>query len=90
MDAARDRTDISGEQWHEERPAPDWAAEMGDILGQVERWRMKAHELRAASDGLSNAAARDALLEMAEGYDRLADDMEHLEIKQRARKASRS
>ncbi len=60
---------------------------MGDILGQVQRWRMKADELRTAAESLSNAVAQDAVLEMADGYDRLADNMEDLEIKLRARKA---
>ncbi len=60
---------------------------MGDILGQVQRWRMTADELRAAAESLSNAVAQDAMLEMADGYDRLADNMEDLEIELRARKA---
>jgi hypothetical protein len=58
---------------------------MGDILGEVECWRAKADELRAAADRLSNAVAGDVLLEMADGYDRLADNMEDLEASKRAR-----
>jgi len=58
---------------------------MGDILSEVQRWRAKADELRAAAEMLSNAVARDSLLEMADGYDRLADHMEDLEAKKRAR-----
>jgi hypothetical protein len=34
---------------------------------------------------LSNAVARDSLQEMADGYDRLADNMEDLEVGKRAR-----
>jgi hypothetical protein len=59
---------------------------MGDILGEVQRWRLKADELRATADMLRNAVARDSLLEMADGYDRLADHMEDLEAKKRARR----
>jgi len=58
---------------------------MGDILSEVQRWRLKAEELRAAAENLSNAVARDSLQEMADGYDRLADNMEDLEIEKRAR-----
>ena len=57
---------------------------MGDILSEVQRWRLKAEELRATADVLTNEVARDSLLEMAEGYDRLADHMEDLEAKRRA------
>jgi hypothetical protein len=58
---------------------------MGDILGEVQRWRLKADELRATAETLSNAVARDSLQEMADGYDRLADDMEDLEAEKRAK-----
>jgi hypothetical protein len=59
---------------------------MGDILSEVQRWRLKAEELRAAADMLSNAVARDSLQEMADGYDRLAGHMEALDAKKRARR----
>jgi len=55
---------------------------MGDILSQVERWRLYAVELRTQAEGLSNAVAKDAMLEMAESYDKLADRMEKLAAKQ--------
>jgi hypothetical protein len=58
---------------------------MGDILTEVQRWRAKADELRAATETLSNAVAKDSLLEMADGYDQLADHMEDLEARKRAR-----
>lgn len=58
---------------------------MSDILTEVQRWRAKADELRVATGMLSNAVAKDSLLEMADGYDRLADDMEDLEARKRAR-----
>ena len=58
---------------------------MGDILAHVVRWRAKADELRATAQTLSNAVARDSLQEMADGYDRLADNMEDLEVETRAR-----
>ena len=57
---------------------------MGDILSEVQRWRLKAEELRAAADTLSHAIAQDSLQEMADGYDRLADHMEDLEARKRA------
>jgi len=58
---------------------------MGDILREVQRWRAKADELRATAEGLSNVVAGDALLQMADGYDLLADNMEDLEASKRAR-----
>jgi hypothetical protein len=58
---------------------------MGDILSEVLRWRAKADELRAATEQLTNQVARDSLLEMADGYDQLADAMEDREIERRAR-----
>ena len=59
---------------------------MNGILSEVQRWRIKADELRATADVLSNAVARDSLLEMADGYDQLADNMEDLESRKRARR----
>lgn len=56
---------------------------MGDILVEVERWRMKANELRAVAGALSNEVARDMMLEMADGYDRLAGRMASLEARKR-------
>ena len=55
---------------------------MGDILGQVERWRLYAVELRTQAESLSNAVAKDAMLEMADSYDKLADRMKKLAVKQ--------
>ena len=54
---------------------------MGDILVEVERWRMKADELRAVAAALSDEGARDLMLEMADGYDRLAGRMASLETR---------
>ncbi len=50
---------------------------------------MKADELRAAADGLSNEVARDTMLEMADGYDRLAANMEQFGVSGRAGKPRR-
>jgi len=51
---------------------------MADILTEVRRWRAKADELRAAAENLMNAIARDSLLEMADGYEKLARHAEGL------------
>ena len=58
---------------------------MGDILSEVQRWRFKAEELRTTAETLSNAVARDSLLEMADGYDRLADNMQDFLVKKHDR-----
>ena len=55
------------------------------VLAQVEGWRAKADELRAVADTLGDAVARDQLVQMADGYDGLADDMEDLAARRRAR-----
>jgi len=57
---------------------------MGDILSEVQRWRLKAEELRTAAEGIQNAVAQDTMLEMAERYERLAAHMENLATKKRA------
>ena len=53
---------------------------MRDVFLEVQRWRQKADELRAAAENLRNEVARDALLEMAKGYEALADRIEDLKI----------
>ena len=57
---------------------------MGNILTEVERWRSKADELLGVAENLTNDAARDELLQMAESYNRLADRMEDVAAKQLA------
>ena len=54
---------------------------MRALLTEVQRWRMKAGELRAVADTLKNAVARDHVLEMADRYDGYANKIEDLEIK---------
>ena len=58
---------------------------MRAVLTQVEQWRAKAGELRGIADALDNAMACDQLLQMAEGYERLANKMEELEIRRNLR-----
>ena len=58
---------------------------MGDIRTEVQRWSAKADELRATTEDLTNQVARDSLLEMADGYDQLVDNMQDLEARKRAR-----
>lgn len=57
---------------------------MGDLLTEIERLRKTAEELIAAAHAISNQAARDAILDMAQGYQRLADQLRDLAIKRRA------
>ncbi len=54
---------------------------MADILSQVRLWRAKADELLAGAEGVRNEVARDELMQMAEGYERMADRMEELVIR---------
>ena len=62
---------------------------MGDILGEVQRWRGKADELFAVAENLTNDAARAELLQMAESYNLLADRMEDVAAKQLAEQRRR-
>jgi hypothetical protein len=55
---------------------------MTGLIEEIQRWRMCADELRAAADGMINEAARDAILDMAEGYDRLANRLAIFHAKQ--------
>lgn len=54
---------------------------MSDMLSQVRSWRAKADELFARADDLTNEAARGELLQMARGYEEMADRIEALAIK---------
>jgi len=58
---------------------------MSGLLGEIRLWRLKADELRLAAHTSSNSIASDSLLDMAEGYDQLADRMERLGIKRHNR-----
>jgi hypothetical protein len=58
---------------------------MDEILCGVQRWRMTADQLRAAAWRPLNTVARDAMLELADAYDRLADNMEDAVIESRAK-----
>ena len=58
---------------------------MKNALSEIKQWRAKADELIAAAGHLENDVARDHLLDMAEGYNRLADKMEDQEASRMAR-----
>jgi hypothetical protein len=58
---------------------------MADLQEQVRRYRTNADEAFATAHTMRNEVARDALLDMAEGYDQLADRLEDLDTKRRAR-----
>jgi len=57
---------------------------MLDLLNQVQEWRAKGEELFAKANAVRNGVARERMLQMAEGYMRLADQMEDLAAKQLA------
>jgi hypothetical protein len=57
---------------------------LGEILRQIGRWRSSADELVGAADTVRNEVAPDHLLDVAQGYDRLADHMADLVAKRRA------
>jgi DNA-binding NtrC family response regulator len=44
-----------------------------DSLVQIQRWRMKAEEIRTAADGFADGSAREALLNSAQTYEALAN-----------------
>ena len=49
-------------------------------LAKVQHWRRNAISVRAAAENLRDAEARDVLLERADRYDRIADDVECFEL----------
>jgi len=49
-------------------------------LAKVQQWRRNAIRVRAAAENLRDAVARDLLLEWADRYDRIADDVECFEL----------
>ena len=59
-----------------ERPVASGGGPAGGLLGEIQRWRSKAEEARAMAENLANAIARESLIELAEHYDRLAEQME--------------
>lgn len=43
---------------------------------EVKSWRERAEELRRIAEGFALPSAKDALLQSAQSYDRMADDLE--------------
>lgn len=50
-------------------------------MAEISGWRARAQELRTVAEDLANAIARDAMLDMADGYERLADRLEAFHAK---------
>ena len=48
------------------------------IRSQVEAYRRRAEELRAAAEGTAHSESREAMVRLATGYDRLADNLERV------------
>jgi hypothetical protein len=46
---------------------------MTNISHDLAHWQQRAEEMRAAAKEMTNAEAKEALLEVAADYDRLAD-----------------
>jgi hypothetical protein len=49
---------------------------MPDISDQIQRWRERAKEIRAAAEGFAVPSAREIMRRVAANYDKLADDAE--------------
>jgi len=47
-----------------------------DSCEDIKRWRRRAREVRALADTLGEAPSVKTLLEVADAYDKLADDLE--------------
>ena len=50
---------------------------MPETMGHVEEWRMRAEEIRATADGFASSSAKEAMLGVAQTYERMADDLEN-------------
>jgi hypothetical protein len=52
---------------------------MNDVIEhQAEAYRLRAGELRATADGTRDRNCREALQRLAEGYDRLAQNLDRV------------
>ena len=49
---------------------------MPETMGHVEEWRIHAEEIRATAEGFASRSAREAMLDVAQTYERMADDLE--------------
>ena len=80
--ASPDRTYLT--QINAPRVGFGFARSMSGLLEEIQRWRMRADQLRASAELVVNEVARDAMLDMAEGYDRLAARMAQFHAKRGA------
>jgi hypothetical protein len=55
---------------------------MPDQWKQVEQWRNRVEEIRASASSFSVPSAKENMLTLAQGYERLADDLERHLMKQ--------
>jgi hypothetical protein len=49
---------------------------MPETMDHVEEWRIRAEEIRATAEGFASRSAREAMLDVAQTYERMADDLE--------------
>jgi molecular chaperone GrpE (heat shock protein) len=49
---------------------------MPETMGHVEEWRMRAEEIRATAEDFASSSAKEAMLDVAQTYERMADDLE--------------
>ena len=49
---------------------------MPETMDHVEEWRLRADEIRATAEGFASRSAREAMLDVAQTYERMADDLE--------------
>lgn len=47
-----------------------------ETMEQVCWWRLMAEEMRAKAEEFASAAAKETMIQVAESYDRMADDLE--------------
>jgi hypothetical protein len=49
---------------------------MPETIVHVDGWRMRAEDIRATAEGFASPSAKETMLEVAQTYERMADDLE--------------
>ena len=63
---------------------------MNETIGrQADSYRRKAEEIRATADVTKDLVCREALRRLADGYDRLADNLERVASRDTAKQSKR-
>jgi hypothetical protein len=49
---------------------------VAETMYDVEGWRLRAEEIRATAESFASSSAKDTMRDVAQAYERMADDLE--------------